>query len=120
MPHHNNQEVVLTFSGHDYTSLQRTMLTEVNHNSSRVIVAQHNRKHTKPSLQRNVEGIGNLQKEKEQVLIVNLAAISLLLSQTDSSIIRLRKMHIFRVWYVFYISFGQTQNLTFVFPTRGL
>ena len=33
MPHHNNQEVVLTFSGHDYTSLQGKMITEVNYNS---------------------------------------------------------------------------------------
>ena len=53
------------------------MLTELNYDSSRGFVAQHNRKHTKPSLQRNVEGIGSLQEEKEQVLIVNLVAICL-------------------------------------------
>ena len=77
VPHHDNQEVALTFSSHDYIRLQGTMLTELKYNSLRFFVAQHNCKHTKPSMQRNLEGIGSLQKMKVQVLTVNLAAICL-------------------------------------------
>ena len=71
-------------------------------------------------MQRDLHCIRSLQKKKEQVLIVKPCGHKLVVFTNTQQHNKTKKNAYFQGLARFYSVFSQTQNLTFVLPTRGL